>query len=260
MKYSPLAARRQVHGPLAVGAGAGAGAPSWWLGPWASAPGVPAISQSQCLLAYQSKWAAGSIYARLDSPTYANSLINLNTPGINDAYAGTAPTWDISGWLFDTTSEFLFTGITPVDADYSYVIGVNDLSGTFTSMAPFGLANTLVSPVQAVGVAVRQSTNIIRFYNGTFNPRLDSASGGVTNGVYGIRANNAYIGTNQQAGAIPSGTQPYIEISIGKQRTPTGLQGNSVPHRNIGFAIYRPAITHEQMVQVLTALEIIRTV
>lgn len=69
---------------------------SWWLS--------GGITSGQCAAAYQPKGAAD----------LADSYINKNAPGTNDAAPGVAPTWDATnGWTGNGTSMYLTTGITP---------------------------------------------------------------------------------------------------------------------------------------------------
>lgn len=65
--------------------------------PWYLAGGV---SPANCIAAYQPKGAA----------SYAASLVNLANPGTYDCTEGVAPTWDIAGWSFDGTDDYLITG------------------------------------------------------------------------------------------------------------------------------------------------------
>lgn len=66
-----------------------------------------------CLAAYQPKGAASLVL----------SYQNLARPGINDATPAAAPPdWDSSaGWIFNGSTQFLSTGLTPV---WSYTLAV----------------------------------------------------------------------------------------------------------------------------------------
>lgn len=93
----------------------------WWL-PCGCLP-------ADCDVAYSPKGAA----------SYANSLINLNNPGVNDANgSGHVPDWDTTnGWKFDGGTQYIDTGIddtilpdgrTMIVKFSNYVVGVGDFS------------------------------------------------------------------------------------------------------------------------------------
>jgi hypothetical protein len=60
----------------------------------------------------------------------ADSYVNEANPGTNDAAPGVAPTWAYgTGWTFDGATQYLTTGITPLDA-YSFMIRFSNRTGT----------------------------------------------------------------------------------------------------------------------------------
>lgn len=102
----------------------------WYLGPWLADPTVPAINPSTVtIIAYQPKWAAACVFARTDAESYANSKLNLHSPGTNDAYEGIAPTWaSASGWGFNTSTQYLLTGFQPGNSqDRTYLVAFSGI-------------------------------------------------------------------------------------------------------------------------------------
>lgn len=80
----------------------------WWV--------VPGIDVSDILIVYQPKGAL----------SFANSQVNLVSPGVNDAVIGIAPTFDNSrGWVFNGIDQFM-DSVIPLLGQYSMFIRVNN--------------------------------------------------------------------------------------------------------------------------------------
>jgi hypothetical protein len=88
----------------------GAAAVQWWLGPWPGFPAATAINPANCVAAYRAVNTPGSVWGA--GPTsLAESYVNLNAPGVNDAAPGVAPAWaGATGWTF-AGAQYLTTGI-----------------------------------------------------------------------------------------------------------------------------------------------------
>lgn len=100
----------------------------WWLGPW---PGrfadVPPLLAADVVIAYQPKWAAGSIYARGDAASKANSLVNLADPGTNDATEIAVTPWSaVNGWEFDGVG--ILQSVVP-NSTYSLFVQFDNAAG-----------------------------------------------------------------------------------------------------------------------------------
>jgi hypothetical protein len=135
----PLGARGSVSGPL--GASPVSLGANWYLGPWpatAPYPAEAAIPAASCVAAYQPHWGTGTIYARTDAASYANSKINLANPGTYNATEGTAPAWAAgTGWSKVAVGQYLLTGITPVNP-MSGIAEFGNVGATATARSPFG--------------------------------------------------------------------------------------------------------------------------
>lgn len=130
-----LAGPGQIGGALATGGGVR----KWWL-----AAGVAPLA------AYQPKGAA----------SLAASYVNLASPGTFDAAPGVAPTWDATnGWVFDGSTQYLTTGITPASGW--------SLIARFSNAAP------------------ADSFRIIVGARGSLNSRLYIAAGNTPQRTYG---------------------------------------------------------------------------
>jgi len=92
----------------------------WYRGPWSGRfSDVPAIAAEDVLVAHQPKWAPNSLYARADAETKANSLVNLNDPGTDDAVETATIAHGVDGWDFDGTGYL--TSIVP-DESYTMLV------------------------------------------------------------------------------------------------------------------------------------------
>lgn len=102
--------------PLAV-----PNAAPWWL--------AGGISSANCKAAYQAKGATG----------LSASYSNLNSPGTNDAAPGVAPTWNATdGWIFNGSTQYLTTGITPAAGYAMFMQFTNRANGGIVGSAGVG--------------------------------------------------------------------------------------------------------------------------
>jgi len=110
-----------------------------------------AIPNANVVAAYQPK----------DAANLAASYVNLVTPGTYDAAPGTAPTWDAtSGWIFNGSTQYLTTGITPViDQSYSAIVRFTDATG--------GPGDWIFGALDSIG-----AVQYLAFSQWTIRPRL----------------------------------------------------------------------------------------
>lgn len=78
--------------------------------------------------------SAGSVVAVYEpkgSASLAASYVNIADPGTHDAFAGTAPTLDADGWVFNGSSQYLKTDIVPAsDQSYSCLLRFSNRGNT----------------------------------------------------------------------------------------------------------------------------------
>lgn len=144
----------------------GAAASSWWL---------PAgVSAANCIAAYRAIGAA----------SLAASYVNLANPGTYDAAPGSAPSFNAAdGWTFNGSSNYLDTGITPVNNQtWSAFVRFSDLTGSF-HITLFGRVQT---PRFAVNSSLAGST--VTYQNGSYA----AAGGEIRSGVLGVAGVKGY--------------------------------------------------------------------
>jgi len=165
----------------------GGAAPGWWV-----------VPGKTCVAAYQPKGAA----------SYAASKVNLANPGTYDATEGVAPAWDAStGWTFNGTTQFLDTGVVPLNT-YSMIVRFSEVStsgagsilageGTSASSAAFAVNPILFTTAYFINGSafgnigsVQNSGTIALCYDQPYQNGVDK--GTVTVGA--IAAYTIYIG------------------------------------------------------------------
>ena len=158
-----------------------AAAANWW-----------AVAGKTCVAAYQPK-SAGS---------YAASKVNLANPGTHDAGDGTAyPTWDTAtGWKFNGSTQYLTTGIVPVnDQTWSAIVRISG-GGTSNEECVFGLYNASNNAFNIYSYAAA-ATNAVLYRNAG---QL-SVAPGATSGVLAMAGNLAFRDGAQESGTIGAG-------------------------------------------------------
>jgi hypothetical protein len=125
-----------------AGQGGGAAPVSWYL--------AGGVSAANVVAAYQPIGAA----------SLAASYVNLANPGTYDLTAVAAPTFDTAtGWAFDGLTQYLKTGVTPTDQNWTYivrfsdavqkdaadVIGRRSTDGFYVQITPCPLGSNMVS-------------------------------------------------------------------------------------------------------------------
>lgn len=180
------------------------GAVDWWL----------AGGASGCLVAYQPKGAA----------SLAASYVNLANPGTLDAVEGVAPTFDAgTGWTFNGTDQYLYTGVIPVAQDYSMLARFVVNAATPSSVGSPVLAYTYVHP----------ATYIFGWQTGWNNATV-SSHGNVTfssvvagsSGVYAVAGLVAYKDGAEIGTMASSGASVTSQIAIGRRGTLAAAYSN----------------------------------
>lgn len=189
---------------------------SWWL--------TSTVLTGDCVAAYRA----------IGAPNYAASLLNLNSPGTNDASTGIAPTWAAAdGWTFNGSTQYLTTTITPT-GDYTAIVRVagngtvmsGSLIGEKALNADFALdtdpiSSTIVrvnvswgnassGPHNALSTAVFALTggNSYRYDSGTLTLL------GSTGGTFGGTASALYIGAENDSGASNFFAEDILAVAI----------------------------------------------
>jgi len=222
----PLGARGQLSGPLAT-------TPvslvtSWWLS--------GGIAAANCVAAYQPKGAA----------SLAASYVNLNAPGTNDAFPGTAPSFNAAtGWTFAAaSSQYLKTGLNP-KAAWSLIVQISNFSGLCTA------AGIYYSATAQYYICPQVGTKII-YINRNEIDGANIASGNVC-----IAGLNAY-----QNGSVLAGTflgtadlADSVGLTIGARRR-QDIDGYDryATGTIIALAIYSATLTAPQVAAVAAAM------
>lgn len=199
--------------------------------PWYLAGGVAAAN---CKAAYQAIGAA----------SLSASYTNLANPGTNDAAPGLAPTWaSATGWTFNGTSQYLTTGVTPVnDQTWSLMVRYT-MPGTSTGFLLGAFSGSAYYALQP-----NYPDNNLYYENGSYlgvSPRLAS-------GVVGFAGNKGYRNGSADSGTIPTatGTLPAVFIGcLNSGGSPAYYHAASIQ----AVAIYNTALTSAQVSAISTA-------
>ena len=141
--------------PMLIGAGNIAGTPDFWVDVDIQAIAIydSALTPSQVLSvakAMQSlMWyrAGGApepvaVYQPVGAADLASSYVNLVNPGTYDATPGVAPTWDdVNGWIFNGSTQYLDTGLSPQSTWTVLVQFSNSESGESGGCDYFGISS-----------------------------------------------------------------------------------------------------------------------
>ena len=153
-------------------------AANWW---------EPTTGSFTVVVAYQPKGAA----------SLAESYSNLANPGTFDAAPGVAPTWDaVSGWIYNGTTQYLTTGIVPVNnQQWTMLI-------QFSNTTVVGSFDTVGGVAQGAGgpwilIQPYRNNTDVRYGNGgllAVGPVLSAGNVGIS-GAKGYRNGTADAGT-----------------------------------------------------------------
>ena len=198
---------------------------TWWLG-------AGDISPENCMCAYQPALVPTSL---------AQSYINLNNPGVNDAQVGVAPTWDVKrGWIFNGSSQYLYS--VPANGGNYTVIVLCTTSTANTSGRIFGTAVGSDSDPRLFFVPNSNSAAVYENGNGGIN-----VGPAFTSGIVAIAGNKAYRNGVLESGTMTawSGTNNN-PIAIGAQKSDTGMVFARVTDVQ-AFAVYNITLTQDQI-------------
>lgn len=202
-------------------------ATDWW-----SAGGA-----SGAVVAYQPRGAA----------SLAGSYINLANPGTNNAAPGVAPTWDaVNGWVFNGTTQYLVTGVTPAN-DQTWSMLIQFTNGP--ALGPRALAGSVTTGTTTFRVLIAATTGNVAYSNGgtlVVAPNITAGNLGIAgnrgyrNGVAeganivawgGGAAASIYIGCFNSNGATSSFTNANIQASVVYNNVLTAGQALAVANR-----------------------------
>lgn len=224
----------------------------WWLGPWpAPYESVGVIDPSYVTMAYQPKWAVGTVYERADAATYANSLINLNDPGTNNAVTIVAPPWNLNtGWQGDGIG-YLDTGITA---------GANQIQSifcAFDSVTNFGVLCGALDAFTAVFIRSRSVDNTFRVCNLFLIEYANFPN--LASGVLGFVSNTIFVnGVADGIVTTTTGPQAMTLYLLGSHSTIPPFVSNRIIGNVPAFVWYNTAISASQAAAVSAAMEAIR--
>jgi len=195
----------------------------WYRGPW---PGrfrdVPAFAAADVLAAYQPAWAAGSIYARSDAASKANSLVNLNDPGTNDGTEVNTPGWTAAlGWDLDFATAYpaaVDTGVVP-QSPWGMLLCMGPSSDAYMAGFPAGSRNS--GPIDRFSLS---------FGGGGFTygygSTLVAGENPTALEVVGVFNDTAYRGGLRVAAISPGLTgRPSHSVYVGGMNDAGSLQG-----------------------------------
>jgi uncharacterized protein (TIGR03790 family) len=219
--------------------------------PWAPRPPQGILGTSR---GPNDWWQAGgatgcvAAYQPYGATSLAASYSNLANPGTYAAAPGDAPTWDgVNGWVFNGTTDYLTTGITP--------------TGSFSAIVMYSYLADNVAAIQTVFGSVGATAT--RF---SIRPRTD-ATNNVTYGLGALGATTPEILTGTLAIAGSWGYREGItdtntlggwsgtgaEIYIGA-RNSSGPGSYASVHIQ-ALAVYSTTLTHAQIAAITTAME-----
>lgn len=222
--------------------GAAAAAAQWWLGPWPGFPLAAAIAPADCVAAYRAISTPGSPWGT-GPANIAESYVNLNQPGVNDAAPGVAPTWaGATGWTFNGLTTYLTTGIT-IGAGYSALIQFADAADANGYM--FGSGDITCRP-RLAGGGLGGSHNYTNLPNGG----AISIAGDIVGGNVAI-TNSGYFNGVWEAALLFPGSDPGA-IVIGAINV-GGILGH-FDGRVLAFIIYNITIDAAQVAALGTAI------
>lgn len=204
------------------------------VAPWYLKGGV---ASANCIAAYKAKGAA----------SYAASKINLANPGTYDAADGAAfPSWAAAtGWTFNGTTQYLDTGVVPVnDQTWSMIVKYN--SYTTGAVTVCGMYED-VPGIRAFLIQVNDGGDLLTYYNGNNTsaaPHLHAA----TLAIGGTIAYRDGVPDGAAIGAIPG---VFVgSIYIGAVNYDAGTAAGFLPGVITSLAIYDAVLTEAQVVAI----------
>ena len=211
---------------------------------WFTAP-----AGTTCVAAYDAVGAA----------SLADSYVNEANPGTNDAAPGVAPTWAVgTGWTFNGTTQYLTTGVVPVNNQtWSIIVRFSSLTqgssvicgmrlngapGYFRIIPRFTDNNVYYGNGNQVAVTSSLTSGVLAvggtqgYRNGVAEGAAIAAGGGAFSGAVYIGAGNqegvgavSFTATAIQALAIYSGTLSASDVATITTAMQELEQTNGVP-------------------------------
>ena len=192
-----LGSRASIGGVL--GSGRGGAAAAWYL--------AGGVSAANCAAAYQPIGAASlsASYDNIAAP--GNGLAD----GTYDAAPGVAPTFDTAtGWTL-AGSQYLTTGVVPVNNQtWSLIVRFSNV-GSFG--VPVFACASAAGATPYLGVEPWDNASNSRRY---FAGNIYSTSTRVDNGVMAVAGNQGYYNGSADGGTIGTATGTFQAIFIGK--------------------------------------------
>ena len=224
------AAGASIGGVLGSGSGRAAAATAdWWLS--------GGVSAANAIAAYQPIGAA----------SLAASYTNLANPGVFNAAPGVAPTFAAAtGWTFNGSTQYLTTGVVPVNNQtWSLIV-------RFSNVGSFGVP---VFACASAGGATPyfgvepwdNSANQRRYFAGNIYGTGTRAAGG----VMAVAGNQGYYNGSADGGTIPTAAGTLQAFFIGK----LGLfNGFWFAGKIQALAIYNTTLSAAQVAVISTAM------
>jgi hypothetical protein len=143
-------------------------------------------SGANCIAAYQPKGAAD----------LAASYVNVANPGTYNAAPGVAPTFDTAtGWTFNGSTQYLDTGIVPVNNQaWSGFVRFSDRGGI--TVMPFGRVEACRFAIQLSSIS-----NGVVYQNGSYSSSVSPAP---TSGILGMAGVKGYRNGVDEGITIPA--------------------------------------------------------
>ncbi len=192
---------------------------------WHSLPG--------CEAAYLPVRAPSHLHARW------NIALHEARVGQNNATLGVAPTWTPwRGWGFNGTTQYLMTGITPVNnQSWTMIIRFADSTGgTGTYFAGCTIAGS-------VPTLILTGRSNLRAYGNGGTVVVNTA---LTFGVLGVSGNQGYANGVADGAAISVVTGSFGPMDIGCAWNGT-THASFAPYNNLATAIYSRPLTPAEM-------------
>ncbi len=219
-------------------------ASKWYTGPWpAPYDAVPAIPLANVVAAYQPKWAVGTVWARSDAASYANSKLNLAAPGTRDATEGVAPAWASgTGWIGDGATTYLDTGIiVPTPVTYSMIASFTGIVSNAVRGDGMGNGRIDVFPNWFAGR---------RYRNGNISI-LTITGGAVASAVLAVTPSATFINGVSDGALATDNQTSAVNIRMLRSVT-TYLTGNVT-----ACAVYNVPLTAAQAAAISAAMAVI---
>lgn len=155
--------------------------------------------------------AGGAVFAYQPkgATDLTDSYVNLVNPGTNNAAPGVAPTWNVTdGWIFNGTTQFLTTGVTPAN-NQTWSMLIQFTNGP--AVGPRALAGSVTIGTTIFRVLIAATGNVAYSNGGTL-----VVAPNITAGNLGVAGNRGYRnGIAEGANIVAWGGGAAASIYIG---------------------------------------------